>query len=405
MNIIWLQATSLIYIILLIIVYFSKKRLKTKENQIYEKLLFANFIGLIIEISCMFSATMIDAKIPLRHYILTKGLLIYYLGFIFMYSYYVFLISKNNLTIKKIDSYLKKVKKICLVLFIITSVIICKLPIKFFDDGVSMYSYGKSVDFLRFVFIISMVVWIVALVKNYKHIKTKKYTPIILFILLAGVGGYVQSVYPGLLLTTAIETFIVFLMYFTIENPDLKVVNELLRNKELVERQMEDKSRFLFEISQDIKTPTKNILGITKNFDKLDNDIDKKDAVRLISSNANDLLFKLNNVLDISSMDANKIKIKEEYYDTTMFFKTIESMTQNAIGNKNIKLKFEINSNVPQRLNGDDVKFKQILMSVLLNSVENTENGFINVNIGSIVKYDVARLVIKIEDSGVGMSL
>ena len=88
-----------------------------------------------------------------------------------------------------------------------------------------------------------------------------------------------------------------------------------------------------------------------------------------------------------------------------MFFKTIESMTQNAIGNKNIKLKFELNSNVPEKLNGDDVKLKQILMSVLLNSVENTENGFINVNIGSIVRYDVARLVIKIEDSGVGMSL
>ncbi len=88
-----------------------------------------------------------------------------------------------------------------------------------------------------------------------------------------------------------------------------------------------------------------------------------------------------------------------------MFFKTIESMTQNAIGNKNIKLKFEVNSNVPEKLNGDDVKLKQILMSVLLNSVENTENGFINVNIGSIVRYDVARLVIKIEDSGVGMSL
>ena len=405
MNIIWLQATSLIYIILLIIVYFSKKRLKTKENQIYEKLLFANFIGLIIEISCMFSATMIETKVPLRHYILTKGLLIYYLGFIFMYSYYVFLVSKNNLAIKKIDSYLNKVKKICLVLFIITSVIVCKLPIKFFDDGISMYSYGKSVDFLRMIFVVSMFVWIVVLVKNYKHVKTKKYTPIILFILLAGVGGYVQSVYPGLLLTTAIETFIVFLMYFTIENPDLKVVNELLRNKELVERQMEDKSRFLFEISQDIKTPTKNILGITKNFDKLENDIDKKDAVRLISSNANDLLFKLNNVLDISSMDASKIKIKEEYYDTAMFFKTIESMTQNAIGNKNIKLKFEVNSNVPEKLNGDDVKLKQILMSVLLNSIENTENGFINVNIGSIVRYDVARLVIKIEDSGVGMSL
>ena len=283
--------------------------------------------------------------------------------------------------------------------------IIIILPLNYFNDGKYIYSYGTATNVLLLMGGVFIFIDIISVLSNIKRASSKKYYPLFMLVIMMIFVFVIRQINPGITIINSVFAFVTIFMYFTIENPDLKVVNELLRNKELVERQMEDKSRFLFEISQDIKTPTKNILGITKNFDKLDNDIDKKDAVRLISSNANDLLFKLNNVLDISSMDASKIKIKEEYYDTAMFFKTIESMTQNAIGNKNIKLKFEVNSNVPQRLNGDDVKLKQILMSVLLNSIENTENGFINVNIGSIVRYDVARLVIKIEDSGVGMSL
>ena len=194
-------------------------------------------------------------------------------------------------------------------------------------------------------------------------------------------------------------------MYFTIENPDLKVVNELLRNRELVEKQMEDKSRFLFEMSQEIKTPTKNILSVVKNYDKLDEDADKKESIGIIENNANNILFKLNDILNISSMDASKIKISNNEYNTLNLFNNIENITKNFIGNKNIKLEIDITDNLPKKLYGDDVKLKQIIMSVLFNSIENTKEGLISVKIDSIVRYDVCRLILKISDTGCGMSL
>jgi CheY-like chemotaxis protein len=193
-------------------------------------------------------------------------------------------------------------------------------------------------------------------------------------------------------------------MYNTIENPDVKMINQLLRNQELVENQMEDKSRFLFEMSQDIKQPTNNILGLVNNYDNLNNE-DKKDAIKIIGDNANELLFKLNNVLNVSSMDASKIKIVKEEYNPKILLNGIKSMGANAIGEKPIKLNFEVSEALPDKLSGDDVRLKQIIMSIIYNCVNHTESGVINVNVDSIVRYDVARLMIKIEDTGIGMDL
>jgi signal transduction histidine kinase len=188
------------------------------------------------------------------------------------------------------------------------------------------------------------------------------------------------------------------------ENPDVKMINQLLRNQELVENQMEDKSRFLFEMSQDIKEPTNNILGVVNTYDELNND-EKEEAIKIIGDNANELLFKLNNVLNVSSMDASKIKIVNEEYNPKVLLNSIKNMALNAIGEKQIKLNFEVSESLPNKLSGDDVRLKQIIMSVLYNCINHTETGVINVNVDSIVRYDVARLMIKIEDTGIGMDL
>ena len=399
----------LLFSLLVGTIYFSKAKLKNTENKLYSRLFIITFFGLIIELLCFYFVYNKDISsiYNILNEFINRLFLIYLLLWEFLFTEYIFFVSfESRLKFKdKLKHNRKSILITLSIIYIIMAAIIIKLPLNYFNDGKYIYSYGTATNVLLLMGGVFIFIDIISVLSNIKRASSKKYYPLFMLVIMMIFVFVIRQINPGITIINSVFAFVTIFMYFTIENPDLKVVNELLRNKELVERQMEDKSRFLFEISQDIKTPTKNILGITKNFDKLDNDIDKKDAVRLISSNANDLLFKLNNVLDISSMDASKIKIKEEYYDTTMFFKTIESMVQNAIGNKNIKLKFEVNSNVPEKLNGDDVKLKQILMSVLLNSIENTENGFISVNIGSIVRYDVARLVIKIEDSGVGMSL
>ncbi len=391
-------ATQLLAVLLLFI-YFSKKRLNTKENKIYSKMLIINFVYALMAI-----ITFLYAKTYGDDFVISIMQKIY-MSLMLLLIINILIYNISILNIK--DSIRKSLNMIIRFSSVLLVIVVFITPLHVINKGDILDGYGLSYDIVLgatvLYFILIIISIIVIFIKN-KSGFTKD-IPFICLIVLYIAGLLIRDSYPSIMFENYLFTFMLFIMYFTIENPDLKVVNELLRNKELMEQGMDDKSRFLFETSEEIKTPTKNIIEITKKFDKLDDDIDKKDAVRLISVNANNILFRLNNILDISSMDANKIKIKEDYYNTTIFFNEIKGLTQNAIKDKNIILDFKVSDNVPSSLNGDDVKFKQVLMSVILDCIENTDDGYIRIYIDSIVRYDVARIIINIEDTGIGMSI
>ena len=399
----------LLFCLLVGTVYFSKSKLKNTENKLYSRLVIITMIGLVLELLCFFFVAHKDVSSTynILNEIINRAFLVYLLLWEFLFTEYMFFISFESSS--KFKERLKKSKKNIIgaltIIYIIMAIIVIKLPLHYFNDGNYIYSYGMATNVLLLMGGIFIIIDIFSVCSNIKHITDKKYYPLFMLILMMIFVFVIRQINPGITIINSAFAFVTVLMYFTIENPDLKMVNELLRNRELLEDQIEDKSRFLFETSQEIKAPTKNIIGITKAFDKLDNDIDKKDAVRLISDNANGILFRLNNILDISSMDANKIKVNEDYYNTSVFFNEIKSLTQNAIKDKNIALDFKVSSNVPNSLNGDNVKFKQVLMSVILNCIENTRKGYIRIYIDAIVRYDVARIIINIEDTGIGMDI
>ena len=399
----------LLFCLLVGTVYFSKSKLKNTENKLYSRLVIITMIGLVLELLCFFFVAHKDVSSTYRilNEIINRAFLVYLLLWEFLFTEYMFFISFESR--EKFKERLKKTRKsiigVLTIIYVIMAIIVIKLPLYYFNDGNYIYSYGMATNVLLLMGGLFIIIDIFSVCSNIKHIADKKYYPLFMLILMMIFVFVIRQINPGITVINSAFAFVTVLMYFTIENPDLKMVNELLRNRELLEDQIEDKSRFLFETSQEIKAPTKNIIGITKAFDKLDNDIDKKDAVRIIGDNANGILFRLNNILDISSMDANKIKVNEDYYNTSVFFNEIKGLIQNAIKDKNIALDFKVSSNVPNSLNGDNVKFKQVLMSVILNCIENTKKGYIRIYIDAIVRYDVARIIINIEDTGIGMDI
>ena len=394
-----LPIATLLLSILLLFIYFSKKRLNTNETKVYSKMLIINFLYALMAI-----ITFLYAKIYENDMVVAIMQKIY-MGLMLLLIINILI---YNISIVNIKSNVKKVSRIFIRCFsVLLFIFVFITPLNVINNGNMLDGYGLSYDIVLFSAVIYFILIIISAIIIFLKNKSgfTKDLPFICLIILYVVGLIIRNYYPSVMFENFLFTFMLFIMYFTIENPDLKVVNELLRNRELVEKKMEDKSRFLFEMSQEIRVPTKNILGVVKNYEKLEKDIDKKDAVRVIGSNANDVLFKLNNILDISSMDASKIKIVNNEYNTSTLFNNIKSIAKNSIGSKNVKLEIDITDNVPKKLYGDDVKLKQIIMSVLFNSIENTEEGLINVKIDSIVRYDVCRLIIKIDDTGSGMSL
>ena len=396
-----LPIVSLLLSILLIIVYYSKKRIKNEETNVYSKMLIINLLYSIFAIVIYLYSKGEVANVLIIGMLQKLYMILMLLLILCMVIYNFKILYINNKTKTKDKFILFSV-----FLAIICGVLILVLPLKVINKKEIIDAEGLSYDvlilasiiYLIIIFITSFIIFI----KNRKNLK--KDIPFISLIILYILGFVLRSYCPFVIFETFLFTFMLLIMYFTIENPDLKMVNELLRNKELVEKQMEDKSRFLFEVTEDIKEPAKNILMLSDNFYKL-NEKDKKDAIKIIRNNANGVLFKINNVLDISTMDASKIKIFNNEYNVYTLFEVVEGIAENLNKNENVALKFDINSNIPTILYGDDVRLKQILISVLTNSINNTKTGFINVSLSAIVRYDVARLIINIEDSGCGMSI
>lgn len=114
--------------------------------------------------------------------------------------------------------------------------------------------------------------------------------------------------------------------------------------------------------------------------------------------------YLITDVLGINANDNMNIKILENTYNIYSLINEIEVRTRKLVKSE-IDFNFDCASNIPKELYGDSLKLKQVLISVIINSIENTSSGYIHVDIDSITKYDLCRLVISVKDSGSGIDL
>ena len=396
---------SLFYSVLLNIVYFARKRLVTFENKIFEKLMITNLIGVILAIGSYFTIVNID-KYPIFNVIVSKGYIVYLLTWITLFSVYIFAISIDDSKNRK-----KKINRIIKgfsILYVIFLIVIIIKPLYYHNAGGAVYSYGPSANVMYVVSSVYIAIWIVRLIINYKKIRDKKYLPIFAFMLLGVVVIIIQKSHPELLLMTSMETFIVFLMYHTIENPDMKILEEVHRAKEISDNANEEKTMFLYNMTNEIRNITKDIdYSADEILDEMSNkkvDVEViNDAAREIKGSTAKFTTMTNEILDINSIDSASIKIYNDKYNVKLIIKELVTVYSKKCNVKNIDFRPSIASDIPEYLYGDSVGLKQVLDIILDNSVKYTSSGYIEFNVNAIIKNNIARLIITVEDSGTGM--
>jgi len=393
---------SLFFSILLIIVFFNKKRLETTENKIYSFLIITSLIEIVMELVLDTIMPRYTSNILLSTFIAKTYCIaiLVWLSLLITYVCVVTIVQKNKTENKYI------IKQTFILITLISALLIYVSPINFYYDGVAYYTYGQSVNIDYAISFLYVIIGIVCLIWNKRNIKNKKYIPIFIFLVMGGITGYIQLLYPSLLLSTGVHTFITFLMYFTIENPDLQMVEELSENKKLTEQNYEEKTKFIFKISQDLKKPLQDITNISNKMIEDKKEI-KEENIKQINITSKQLYTYVNNALDVSKMDISNLKIVETPYNTKNFFEELKLRIKSEIknSNKNIEFRYDISNNIPEQLLGDKTKIKQIILSVIFDSIKYTEKGFIELSINTIVKYGICRLMIDVSDSGKGMSI
>ena len=387
--------TGLVFITLLIIVFFSKQTVMSNENKSFKYVLVVSASAFIVELLLQlivktYGIDVLIVDILARIYLLI--LLLWYM----IFSIYVSFISTNKKKSNRIFNL------IIVIVFIFGAIAMAKLNISKYYDGSKMYTYGAAVDSLKYFIVFYIILWFILLWKGQKKLISKQYFPIYANIVLLTISTIIQTLDPGILIASMIGTIVCYTMYFTIENPDIKMLQEFKTAKDRAEKANEEKELFLYNVTQDLRTPLGNIRKACDHIVNNTKEEDTKEGIYYISSNTTSMFNTINNVLDVTNMEITNIKVYNAKYNTKLVMQELYKIYSNKVP-KNIKLTFNIDSNIPEMLYGDALRIKQLLTIVLDNAFKYTEKGFIELNLNTIVKNDVCRLLIKVEDSGVGI--
>ena len=391
--------TSLFYILMLTIVFFFKKRLNSLENKIYKYMVIFALSGVILELSQVVTGLIMNTGFGWINSLVSRFYLVNVLIWISLLSIYTIVISFEK----------KYYKKLCYIIIDICAICSCCLlflPINYyFEPGKTVYSYtyGTSVDLLKLISIIFLIFSIFCMIINIKHLRSKKYFPIIIYTILFLVSGIIQIVNPILVLNQSVQIFTTFLMYFTIENPDLKIIHQLDAAKDQADKANRAKTDFLSSMSHEIRTPLNAIVGFSDYIMTSESLEEAKENAQDIVNASNTLLEIVNGILDISKIEAGKLEIVNSKYNARQTFESLAKLITPKMKEKGLDFTYYIAPDLPDTLFGDHANLKKIVTNLLSNAYKYTETGSVRYEVNCINSNNITKLIITVEDTGRGI--
>ncbi len=386
-------------------VYLSKKKVVNYENKIYTQMLLWNFLDLHCHLLYLLVAYFF------RIYWLFNFISAIHLSFLLFYFFftlcYIIIVSieKNEELMQKIYNNEKKIKRIIVVVLVIFMLGQLLAPGETIHVPGGMYLGGISSYYWYFIDALMLICCFTFLTVNRKSVDFVKIAPFIIFIILIVIDIVITILFPALCPIVVIVTLMTYVMYHTIENPDLKLVNKLELAKEQAEKSNNAKTDFLSSMSHEIRTPLNTIVGLSQMIKEADNlDSVKKDANDVFIASQN-LLEIVNGILDINKLEANQMEIVECTYNPIDVFNSLANLMKIRVGTKPIEIRTYFVPELPKALYGDKEKLRQIISNLLTNAIKYTEKGFVDFDVFCKNKKDKCELTITVKDTGRGISV
>ena len=396
----------LIFTTMISIIFFSKKKIELEENYYFKNILIFTLLVNICNFVSHYGASiyLVDT---VNNWYANLFAIMNKIG-----SWFIVIITFNvmsymlYISFEKYRNNFKFYKMINNIFYIIFGILIMSLEFNVIKEGAITSGNGSSVSLAFGLVFFSLIIAIIVALANIK-IYDKRYMSIYIIIpLIIGLGFFVMF-HPEFNIYDLILCLLCYLMYFTIENPDIKMLNQMELAKNEAERANRAKSDFLSSMSHEIRTPLNAIVGLSEDnltyYDKLPNEVIENSKDILNASQT--LLEIVGNILDFNKIEANKMEIIDGVYNFKEEIENMCKVTQTRIGEKNIIFNLSIADDIPYELIGDKGKVKEIINNLLTNAIKYTDQGSINLNIKCIndTNKNISNIIITCQDTGKGI--
>ena len=393
------QLICLIIVFFIGLYYFFSERKRSRTHRWYSALLIVSLFQLLFDVLSVYTVNHLETVPAWLNRLVHQLFMSLMLSIFFVVYKYLEIVIKEEVGAK-----LKSTLWVFLPLAV-SFLGVLFLPIYYMETPQGNYSYGPGpINIYISIFVYVILIGRMLIVHG-KSIPRKKRWAIIIALLSEAVIAILQAIFPTWLISCLGVTILNLSFYIMVENPDAALVEMLKKETQRADVANQAKTTFLAHMSHEIRTPINAILGMNEMILRESNEKHIIEYAGDVKGATNSLLGIINDILDITKIEAGKVTIIPVEYSFSGMMEEVISMMNFRAKSKKLRFIIDIDEDIPDKLRGDDIRNKQILMNLLSNAIKYTKEGSVTLQAKLMegTNDKKAEIFFSVADTGIGI--